>query len=321
MKKCYAIIMSIWLILLFTLSGCAGKTASISSTPTGGFAYKVTDARGKELTFSQKPQRIVCSYVFADEILLDLVSHDRIAGLDRWVHDPELSSAVQEASDVKTVIENNSESIIGVKPDLVLLPSYMKPEMIDSLEEIGLKVYVYQDCHRLHEIPNMIRSIAAGVGEKGRGEELVGVLHKDLEKVKTMKKPGNPEEKALMFMRFGAFGGKGTIYNDVLTELGFRDCYNEVREKTFTGQNLRGILSKEEVVRANPDVFLMALWTQGGAYDDSQRQLEEMYNDPAFADVSAVKKRRAYIFPQCLVNSLSHHAGKNMIKLAEMLKQ
>ena len=182
-----------------------------------------SDARGKELTFTQKPQRIVCSYVFADEILLDLVSHDRIAGMDRWVHDPELSSAVQEASDVKTVIENNSESIIAVKPDLVLLPSYMKPEMIDSL---------------------------AGVGEKGRGEELVGVLHKDLEKVKTMKKPGNPEEKALMFMRFGAFGGKGTIYNDVLTELGFRDCYNEVREKTLTGQNLRGILSKEEVVRA-----------------------------------------------------------------------
>ena len=64
----------------------------------------------------------------------------------------------------------------------------------------------------------------------------------------------------------------------------------------------------------------MALWTQGGAYDDSKMQLQEMYSDPAFATVNAVKNKRAYIFPQRLVNSLSHHAGKNLIELAKLLK-
>lgn len=318
MKKWQVLFLAVVFILGLTLAGCSQK--QLQSKPGTTAVYKATDIRGKELSFSKKPQHIVCTYVFADEILLDLVSHDRIAGLDRWVHDPELSSAVKEARDVKTIVENNTESILKVKPDLVLLPPYVKPEMIDSLEEVGLKVFVYKDSRRLHEIPDMIRSIASAVGEKSRGEELVATLNKDLDAVKKMKKPGNPEEKALMFMRFGAFGGKGTIYNDVLTELGFNDCYNTVRKETVTGQNLKGILSKEEVVKANPDVFLMALWTQGGAYDDSKMQLQEMYSDPAFATVNAVKNKRAYIFPQRLVNSLSHHAGKNLIELAELLK-
>ena len=319
MVKKWAFFIFVIIIFVQLLTGCSGNKAPVK--PTGSWIlYKVTDTRGKEISFTKKPQRIVCTYVFADEILLDLVSHDRIAGLDRWVHDPELSSAVEEAADVKTIVENHTESIVKVKPDLVLLPSYVKPEMINSLEDIGLKVYVYQDRRRLYEIPDMIRSMAAAVGENERGEELVNILKNDLGTVKKMKKPGNPKEKALMFMRFGGYGGKGTIYNDVLTELGFNDCYNDVRKKTSTGQNLNGILSKEEVVKANPDVFLMALWTQGGAYDNSQKQLQEMYDDPAFATVNAVKNRRAYIFPQRFINSLSHHAGKNLIELSKMLQ-
>ncbi len=319
MNKYWIIILAIIILVLQTCTGCSDNPVPIKPKDAD-VLYKVTDTRGKEISFSQKPRRIVCTYVFADEILLGLVSHDRIAGLDRWVHDPELSSAVAEASDVKTIVENNTESIVKVKPDLVLLPSYVKPEMIASLEDIGLTVYVYQDRRRLYEIPDMIRSMAAAVGEKEKGEELVGILQNDLATLKKMKKPGNPKEKALMFMRFGGYGGKGTIYNDVLTELGFNDCYNDVRKKTSTGQNLNGILSKEEVVKANPDIFLMALWTQGGAYDNSQKQLQEMYEDPAFATVNAVKNRRAYIFPQRFINSLSHHAGKNLIELSKMLQ-
>lgn len=319
MNKYWIILLAIIILVLQICTGCSDNQAPIKPKDAA-VLYKVTDTRGKEISFSQKPRRIVCTYVFADEILLGLVSHDRIAGLDRWVHDPELSSAVAEASDVKTIVENNTESIVKVKPDLVLLPSYVKPEMIASLEDIGLTVYVYQDRRRLYEIPDMIRSMAAAVGEKEKGEELVGILQNDLATLKKMKKPGNPKEKALMFMRFGGYGGKGTIYNDVLTELGFNDCYNDVRKKTSTGQNLNGILSKEEVVKANPDIFLMALWTQGGAYDNSQKQLQEMYEDPAFATVNAVKNRRAYIFPQRFINSLSHHAGKNLIELSKMLQ-
>ena len=285
----------------------------------GGGAYTATDSRGKKLTFSEKPMRIVSGFVFADEVLLDLVPHDRIAGLDKWVHDEGLSSAAQEAADVKTVIEMNTESIASLKPDLILMPNASRGDLVATLEDMGFRVYVYQNARRLGEVESMIRSIASAVGEKERGEVLIADFQKDMEKVKGMKKPGDPKEKALLFLRFGAIGGEGTVYHDALTALGFYDCYNEVRKVSAIAQASSSILSKEEVIQANPDVFLLARWTQGDAYKDSEAQLRDIYEDAAYANVSAVKNRRAYIFPQRYVNCLSHRAGKNLLALANIL--
>ena len=149
---------------------------------------------------------------------------------------------------------------------------------------------------------------------------MIEAFQKDMAQVKHMKKPGDPKEKALLFLRFGAIGGEGTVYHDALTALGFYDCYNEIRKVSAVAQASSSILSKEEVIQANPDVFLLARWTQGDAYKDSEAQLREMYEDAAYENVSAVKNRRAYIFPQRYVNCLSHHAGKNLLELAKMLE-
>ena len=149
---------------------------------------------------------------------------------------------------------------------------------------------------------------------------MIEAFQKDMAQVKHMKKPGDPKEKALLFLRFGAIGGEGTVYHDALTALGFYDCYNEIRKVSAVAQASSSILSKEEVIQANPDVFLLARWTQGDAYKDSEAQLREMYEDAAYENVSAVKNRRAYIFPQRYVNCLSHHAGKNLLTLAKMLQ-
>ncbi len=314
----------LFIIVGVVLLGCSSeqKNQTAGNTPRGQQgSYTVKDARGKEIVFAQKPKRIVSGFVFADEVVLGLVEHSRIAGMDKWVHDEELSSASKEAEDVKTIIEMNTESIAAVHPDLVLMPNTMRPELLDALEDMKIRVYVYQNARLLKDIPDMITSIAAAVGEPDRGKELITEFRKDLETVKNMKKPGNPKEKALLFLRFGAIGGKGTIYNDVLTTMGFYDCYNEVRKISAIAQKTSSILSKEEVVKANPDLFLMALWTQGQAYKDSHAQLQEIYEDPAYATVNAVKNKRAYIFPQRYINSLSHHAGKNMIELAKLLEQ
>lgn len=313
------------LVGVFLLAGCS-PSAQNNNGPEGFVKktkgqYTVKDARGKELVFKQKPERIVSGFVFADEVVLGLVDHKRIAGMDKWVHDAELSSAADEAADVKTVIEMNTESIAAVHPDLVLMPNTVRPELIDALEDMKIKVYIYQNARLLRDIEGMIASIAAAVGEQDRGKELITGFKNDMEAVKNMKKPGNPKEKALLFLRFGAIGGEGTIYHDVLTTMGFYDCYNEVRKVSAIARNTSSILSKEEVVKANPDLFLMALWTQGQAYKDSYAQLQEIYDDPAYVTVNAVKNKRAFIFPQRYVNCLSHHAGKNMLELAKILEK
>ena len=251
---------------------------------------------------------------------MDLVPHSHIAGMDKWIHDAELSSAATEAADVKTVVEVNTESIAKLQPDLVLLPDSTRPELVAALEDLKIKVYLYKNAHLLSDIETMIQSLAQAVDEPEKGEKLIRDYKNDLAALKKMQLPGRPEEKAILFLRFGAIGGRGTIYHDVLTTMGFRDAYEEGRQTGGTlARNTSSILSKEEVVKCNPDIFIMGLWTQGGSYKDSEQQLQDIYNDQAYASVNAVINRKAYIVPQRYVNCLSHHAGKNMLELAQIL--
>ena len=102
-------------ICAIALGGC------MSDTPQSEGGYTVTDARGKTLHMKEKPKRIISTYVFADEILLDLVPHDRIVAMDKWIHDPGLSMAVESAKDVTTEVDNSPEHMISLRPDLVVV--------------------------------------------------------------------------------------------------------------------------------------------------------------------------------------------------------
>lgn len=303
------------LVFLFSGSGCGsvGQNRSEGSSVT---AYSVTDSRGKNILFENKPQRIVCVHVFADEILLDLVDTKRIAGLSKWVRDPGLSSSVEKAKQVVGVAELNMESIIGLAPDLVIVANNNGADFVSSLEAAGMRVYVFRGIFQINEIAPLVLELAKVVGEPERGQSLVRRMNEKLETLaaKYRNAPLEKRESALIFLRFGAIGGMGSIYHDSLVAIGLQDSYDKVRivKKADTSM----ILSKEEVVKANPDLMVMGSWTMDGKYKNSEEQLEEYYGDPAYAPISAIKNRRVVIVPQRFVNCLSHHIGDALEQLA-----
>ncbi|MCI5836484.1 MAG: ABC transporter substrate-binding protein [Veillonellaceae bacterium] len=257
-----------------------------------------------------KPQRIICNYVFADEILLDLVTHDRIVGLDKWVHDPGLSSAVEEAKDVVNVVGDSAEYIISLSPDLVILREG-QAGMAETLEEVGINVFVHKNTKRIDEIPGAIRAIGDAVGETEKAEELIRDMEEKLlaVKQKVASLPAENRWRTILILRFGPIGGEGSIYHDVMTRAGLIDIYDEVRPSSLRGDGISMILNQEELLHADPELLLLGNWSQGGEYKDSTQQLEEMYANPAYAGMQAIQKKRAIIIPQRYVNCLSHHVA------------
>ena len=79
----------------------------------------------------------------------------------------------KEAKDVTKIAESNPEAILALKPDLVLLPDSSKPEQISSLEDVGIKVFVYPAASRLSNIPKTIKAIGGAVGETEQAEKLI----------------------------------------------------------------------------------------------------------------------------------------------------
>ena len=313
MRRLFFLILTV--IVVMCCYGCADSIEK-PNVASQKESYIVRDARGKNLSFRTKPQRIVSLYIYGDEVLLGLVDHKRIAGLSKWVHDKDLSMATEEAKDVKKIVANTPESVLALNPDLVLLPSNTKAEQISSLEDVGVKVFVYPAASRLSNIPDTIRVIGDAVGEREQAEKLVTDMQQRISAVEEKAKKIAPEKRkrALLFLRLGAIGGKGIIFNDIFTAAGVEDCYDLGRSNYLNQDGKSRILSKEEVVQANPDYIIVGTWSMGGADKAGDVLLEELYSDPALATVTAVRKKQGIIIPSGYVNCLSHHAA-DAIKL------
>ena len=169
------------LSLLLIVAGCSSDNAQKSNSTA---AYNVTDSQGHTLRFKEKPQRIISMSISTDEILIDLVPSSRIAAFSRLVDDPGISNIVERAQSVGSRVDGqSSEAIMALHPDLILIPDFVKPEVIQSLRDMNLQVYVYKTPKSFEDVRQCIRFLGEAVGEKERGEMMVTAMDKHLKKV------------------------------------------------------------------------------------------------------------------------------------------
>lgn len=72
---------------------------------------------------------------------------------------------------------------MALHPDLILIPDFVKPEVIQSLRDMNLQVYVYKTPKSMDDVRQCIRFLGEAVGEKERGEMMVTAMDEHLKKV------------------------------------------------------------------------------------------------------------------------------------------
>lgn len=170
-KKLGIFILSL-IFICITLSGCQSlvddKKMSVSKKHT------VTDSVGNKVTLPVKPQRIVSLTLGTDEILMDIVAPERIAALTYLSDDSGISHISERSIQVKNKIKGNSaEAILALKPDLVLIADWWGLNILDTLREMGINVYVYKTPYTVADVKKTIREVAFIVGEAERGETVI----------------------------------------------------------------------------------------------------------------------------------------------------
>ncbi len=288
------------LSLLLIVAGCSSDDAQKSDSAT---AYTVTDSQGHKLYFKEKPQRIISMSISTDEILIDLVPASRITAFSRLVDDPGISNVVERAQSVGSRVDGqSSEAIMALHPDLILIPDFVKPEVIQSLRDMNLQIYVYRTPKSMEDVRQCIRFLAEAVGEKERGEMMVTAMDEHLKKVQ--EKIGTiPKEKQkrLVFIRSnGAYYSPQASFNDVCKYAQVRNALDELH------YDKAGFVNQEAVVQLNPDVFLLAGWNYDGQHDPKQME-EELLNNPGYLTTDAVKNKRVYTVPAKHVLSVSQY--------------
>ena len=293
---------------VLVLGNCADKQIMAQEKNA---AYEVTDSTGHVIKLAQKPQRVVSLSLGTDEILLGLVAPERIAAVTYLAADPGISSSAEEAKAVPVKIRDNTEAVIALQPDLVLIADWMKPELSQTLRDAGLNVYVYKTPYSINEIKSVINELAGVLGEGAKGREVVAAMDEKLNLVSSVIKelPQERRQKVIALSFMGAFGCKGSLFDDMCNNAGVINGAAEAGlEKNMT-------LSKEQIIQADPDFFLLPNWNYDGK-NDIEGFRRSVQNDPALQTVKAVREKRLLEIPDRHLYCVSQHAADGIKELA-----
>jgi iron complex transport system substrate-binding protein len=168
---------SFFITILFTLliSAC-GAPAVATNAPATESAIVVTEAPvtemsteisavdglGREITLSAPAAKIVSLAPSNTEFLYAVGAGDEVVGRD------ELSDFPEEAKAVKSVGGSmgdfSTEAIVALEPDLVLASELNAPELVKSIEDLGVTVYSLPNPKSFDDLYKNIETVATLTG-------------------------------------------------------------------------------------------------------------------------------------------------------------
>lgn len=140
------ILCALSLVLLVPLSW-SNPAAERPPAPATVGAWRVTDCLGRTLVFEKIPERILlagrATVLIVDAVYMFPDARDRVVGVgvtDQGLGD--FFPVLDRGSARKARFENSAgpEQLAGLRPDLVILKSYMKERLGDRLVSIGIPV-------------------------------------------------------------------------------------------------------------------------------------------------------------------------------------
>jgi ABC-type Fe3+-hydroxamate transport system substrate-binding protein len=192
-------------------------------------------------------RRIVSLVPNITEELFDLGVQDRIVGVTTYCRRP---PEAQSKERVGSVVEVNVEKIISLRPDLVIASPLTDHKQIQKLQAVGVRVETFQAPQDFQALCNGFLKLAQMVGSEQGVQEIIQQAEGELAvikgKVKRLPKPR-------VFVQIGerplvAAGGDSFI-DDFVNCAGGVNIAHEVKTSVY---------SREEVVRRNPDIIIIA---------------------------------------------------------------
>jgi len=206
-----------------------------------------------------QPQRIVSVVPHITEELYLLGVQDRIVGVTTYCQRP---PEAQNKERVGAVVEVNLEKVLSLQPDLVIASPLTDQKQIQKLRDLGMRVEIFQAPQDFEGLCAGFLEISRLVGREQEAQEIIkqatGALAHIRGKVKGLPRPK-------VFVQIGekplvAAGGDSFI-DDFVAFAGGVNIAHEVKTSVY---------SREEVVKRNPDIILIAKMGIAGEREKGQ---------------------------------------------------
>ncbi|MDH7562536.1 MAG: ABC transporter substrate-binding protein [Caldisericota bacterium] len=288
----------VFLIGLSLLSSCAGGLQN-SSDSLG--AYKIVDALSREIFFLTPPSRIVvagkASFMILDALYLFPGAGDKlIAYSGGGLNDPlPFLSLIDPKMKEKQVLEYEvgPEQIAALKPDLVLMKSYLREKSGAPLERLGIKV-CYLDLETPESFLRDIGILGGVFNAPERAEEIKGFYQTRLDSLKRYLENVS-DRPSVLLAQYSEKGGSYSlsvppsswIQTSMVSLAGGRPVW-------ASGESGGGftVVNLEQVLFWDPEVCILISYGK-----DSGDLVEKLKSDPGWGQMKAVKNGRIYGFP------------------------
>ena len=302
-RKFFTLFLFSFFLISALLSGCSPSPQSQSSSKTNAAqskqetnttgSYSVTDLTGTKVTFPSKPKRILTFAMYTDQIVLGLVTSDHLVGINTLMDDPVLSNVVPIAKRItKKIGDPGAEEVLSMKPDVVIVSDWTQAEKIQSMRDLGLKVVSVKSPETIQDAKEAVSQVAAAIGEPEKGKQLIGMMDKKLAEIreKTSKIKSEQRKNIVLLSLMTAYGGAGCAYDDACREA------NVINGIAAAGLKTGQQLTKEMLIKINPDIMLMPVYNDRGNYD-TQAFIDSYLKDPSLRTVKAIKEKQL-IYPR-----------------------
>lgn len=303
-------------LLLFISAGCGGgdEKKAVVKEEAAGNIYTVSDDSGAKLQLKEAPVRIVSLSISTDEILLSLVDKKRIVAVSYLADDPGISNISDMVKDIPYRSRGlGAESIMSMRPDLVIVPNFVKPELITTLRDLGLNVYMYKTPSSIDDVKKAISNIAYLVHEEEKGKMLISEMDEKIGYVRerTADIPSDKRKRAMSITADGAYYAPRSSFGNVCREAALVDA---TRDLDYKGTQQ---LSQEEIVRLNPDICFVPDWLGTGKASNG-KDVRAIMQNPAYKNMIAIRKHQVYEVPAAEMMSVSQYMADAVVTLAKM---
>lgn len=228
--------------------------------------------------FSQDAKRIVSLAPSVTDNIYLIGGESKLVGCTSYCARA-LNDGIQQ---VGSAVQVNVETVFSLNPDLVITMKLTKPQDVESLRKLGIKVEVMETPRNFEEICAQTMHIAGLLGLTAQASEIVTAAKKRAEEI---RQESRSLPVAKVFFQIGA----KPIYT-VLQHTYLNDFILYCNAQNIAEGLTVGTISRESVLLKAPDVIIIA---EMGGYGKIEKETWETYRS-----IPAVKNEKV-----CLISS------------------
>ncbi|NOY99074.1 MAG: cobalamin-binding protein [Chloroflexi bacterium] len=268
----------------------------------------VTDGLGREVTLTVAAQTVVSLAPSNTEILFAVGADGQTVGRDMFSDYPEAAASLPDVGGSMGAYD--LEAIVALSPDLVLAGGINSPELVKSIEDLGLTVYYLPNPGTLEEMYANLETVGQLTGHTDDAAALVESLQARVAAVD--EKIASVSERPSVFYELDSTdpakpytAGPGTFVDLLIDRAGGDNIGSELE-----GQWAQ--ISLEQLIVLNPDVILLGDSLFGTT-------VESVKQRPGWEALAAVQNDQVFPFNDNLVSRPGPRLVDGLEALAKQL--